>query len=201
MSTRPDKKPKLPASTTPQDSVPKHGPGPPPTGLGFGTPGSAIGKHGPEIDPESGGARRKLPKDFVFYEQLPVDHEPSWGVMDERHWSRSRGDRNAEVIEYYRQRSHAPGVAEGGGLRNSYCLECDGVIPLQYFQTEPVDSKAPLKTCPHCGVKLDRRVQRMFNWVEIDRPHDGDFKAILPLLLGGLLLIGLVIAWLISIFF
>ena len=43
----------------------------------------------------------------------------SWSFDDERHWSRLREGKNQEAMDYYRQRSKAPGVAEGGGVRAS----------------------------------------------------------------------------------
>ena len=49
--------------------------------------------------------------------------------MGPEHWSRARKDSNQEALEYYRERSHAPGVEAGGGPRNFYCMRCDGVIP------------------------------------------------------------------------
>jgi hypothetical protein len=89
--------------------------------------------------------------------------------MSDQHWSRARADRNAAAIEYYRQRSRAPGIAEGGAPRNFYCMRCDGVIP---FDT-------PRKDCPHCKAALDERVVRCFNWVEINEPPASDVRALL----------------------
>ena len=48
----------------------------------------------------------------------PNDPEPregaepvkSYGNMGDHHWSRTRGERNAEALDYYRERSKAPGV-------------------------------------------------------------------------------------------
>jgi hypothetical protein len=106
----------------------------------------------------------------------------SWGAMSERHWSRARKDSNREAIDYYRERSKAPGVAEGGAERNFYCMRCDGVIPF--------DTKA--ERCPHCGEALDENVKRYFNWVEINEPPASDF---LPLLkVAGLGLAALAVA-------
>ena len=90
------------------------------------------------------------------------------GEVDEHHWSRGRSERNEEALEYYRERSQAPGVAEGGGARNFYCMECDGVIP------HDRDDGA----CPHCGAQLEGKTRRYFNWVEIDRPVESDFAAL-----------------------
>lgn len=110
--------------------------------------------------------------------------EKSFGNMGPAHWSRARAGKNREALDYYRQRSRAPGVAEGGGARNHYCMECDGVIPFDH--AEP--------GCPHCGAELEGAVKRFFNWVEIDRPPPSDARALLrPALwiLGALLLAGL----------
>ena len=102
---------------------------------------------------------------------------PSWGNISERHWSRARKGAHREQLEYYRERSRAPGVAAGGAERNFYCMECDGVIP---FDGEP-------ERCPHCGVALDENVKRYFNWVEIAEPGGSDARALLPLFALGLL--------------
>jgi hypothetical protein len=91
---------------------------------------------------------------------------------------------NQEAIDYYRRRSRAPGVAEGGGARNHYCMECDGVIPLPPPGSEAPGSEAPA-VCPHCGAALGERARRFFNWVEIDRPARSDARAIAPLALAG----------------
>lgn len=96
--------------------------------------------------------------------------EKSYGNMSENHWSKTRGERNREALEYYRERSQAPGVAEGGEARNSYCMECDGVIPWDGFEGG---------ACPHCGAPIDGSVRRYFNWVEIDRPPGADRTALL----------------------
>ncbi len=71
--------------------------------------------------------------------------EPSFGNMGEHHWSRARAGTNAEALDYYRARSKAPGVAEGGGARNFYCMACDGVI----------DADAGHARCPHCDAELE----------------------------------------------
>ena len=104
---------------------------------------------------------------------------PSWGNISERHWSRARREMNQEALDYYRERSRAPGVAEGGAERNFYCMECDGVIP---FEGAP-------ERCPHCGAALDENVKRYFNWVEIAEPGASDARALLPLFAAGLLLV------------
>lgn len=115
---------------------------------------------------------------------------PSFGNVSEHHWSRTRRDANREALEYYRERSRAPGVAEGGAERNFYCMQCDGVIPF-----EP-----PLSVCPHCGAALDERVKRYFNWVEINEPAPSDARAlaklVLPILLGLALLAAALWWWL-----
>ncbi len=92
--------------------------------------------------------------------------------MGEHHWSRAREGANAEALDYYRERSKAPGVAEGGGARNMYCMHCDGVIPLGQ----------PLEACPHCGARLEGDAKRYFNWVEIDRPPKSDLRSLWPVL-------------------
>ena len=119
----------------------------------------------------------------------------SWGPMSEHHWSRSRGDQNSEALDYYREKSKAPGVAEGGSHRNQYCLNCNGVVPLEYDSRVPLDEQAAREACPHCGEPLEGRVRQMFNWVETDQVPTGDARAVLPLLLVVLVLLG-VGAWL-----
>lgn len=109
----------------------------------------------------------------------------SYGNISEHHWTRSREGRNQEDLDYYRQRSHAPGVADGGGPRNFYCMECDGVIP--------TDQAA--ETCPHCGASLEGVARRYFNWVEIDQPPDSDVRALLPIA-AALLVVLAGLAWL-----
>lgn len=117
---------------------------------------------------------------------------PSFGNMSEAHWSRARRDANQEALEYYRQRSKAPGVAEGGGARNFYCMECAGVIP-----HEP-----PLENCPHCGAAIEAGARRYFNWVETNEPPKSDAASLGPLLLIVLaVLLGaafFLVRWLIS---
>lgn len=114
----------------------------------------------------------------------------SSGDTSEEQWPPARAGRNREAIEYYRQRSRAPGVAEGGEARNFYCMECDGVVPF--------DQRGD--ACPHCGAPIEGRARRYFNWVEIDQPGEGDLRALLPWLLAGLAaLVGLgwlLVAWL-----
>ncbi len=100
--------------------------------------------------------------------------------MSDRHWSRTREGTNAEAVDYYRERSHAPGVAEGGGARNMYCMQCDGVIPLG----------EGLANCPHCAAPLEGDVKRYFNWVEIDRAPSSDMRALWPIFLAVLVAIG-----------
>jgi len=115
----------------------------------------------------------------------PPERPSSYGNVGEHHWTRTRKETNREAIEYYRERSKAPGVKEGGGPRNFYCMECDGVVPFDH------DGAG----CPHCGAALEGQARRYFNWVEIDRPPASDFKVLLPWLLGGLALAGL-LGWL-----
>ena len=157
----------------------------------------------PDPDPEASDDRdttrdpekqKPKPEGFEYYREVPQTREAdrrwgaeethSWGDVDEKHWSKVLGDRNDEVLEYYRSRSKAPGVAEGADSRNQYCMSCDAVIPLSYFQFEPADDE--VRHCPHCGVELEKRIHRMFNWVEIDQPHDSDMKSLAPILIGGL---------------
>lgn len=112
---------------------------------------------------------------------MPADPQtpprgPSYGNMSDDHWSRARREANQEALDYYRGRSKAPGVAEGGAERNFYCMECDGVIPF--------DLRG--RACPHCGAALDEHVQRYFNWVEINDPPESDMRALLPILLGAI---------------
>jgi hypothetical protein len=109
----------------------------------------------------------------------------SFGNMSEHHWSRARARENQEALEYYRRRSHAPGVAEGGAERNYYCMKCDGVIPF--------DFRGP--GCPHCSEPLEGAAKRYFNWVEINEPAESDFKALLPFLLVGLVILALVLVF------
>lgn len=117
----------------------------------------------------------------------PEDPPPkSFGNMSERHWSRARKDANPEALEYYRQRSRAPGVAEGGAERNFYCMQCDGVIP----------HSPPRESCPHCGATLDESVKRYFNWVEMNDPPKSDAQALLPFFLGALVILAL-LGWLV----
>jgi hypothetical protein len=100
----------------------------------------------------------------------------SFGNMSDAHWSRARAGTNEEALEYYRERSHAPGVEEGGGPRNFYCMHCDGVVP-----TEP-----PPGRCPHCGAEISGVARRYFNWVELDQPVKSDFRSLLPWAAVGL---------------
>jgi len=108
--------------------------------------------------------------------------------LGEDHWSKSRAGENEEALEYYRERSKAPGVAEGGGPRNHYCFECDGVIELEYDSREP-SPKTP-ESCPHCGAKLEGGARRMFNWVELDQPPASDARALMIPVLWALGLLG-----------
>jgi hypothetical protein len=108
--------------------------------------------------------------------------KPSFGEMSEHHWSRARQDKNQEALEYYREKSRAPGVAEGGSHRNQYCLACGGVVPLEYDSREPLGKDRVPERCPHCGAELEGRVRQMFNWVETDQVPEGDARAVLPML-------------------
>ncbi|MFT7486712.1 MAG: hypothetical protein ACI9F9_002568 [Candidatus Paceibacteria bacterium] len=141
------------------------------------------------------------PEDTPQGQQQPPAYDPervltdkSFGVNDEKHWATARREMNKDEIEFLRERSHAPGVAEGGGARNHYCMECHGVLELEYDSTEP-DAGGPAEHCPHCGAEIDRSVRMMFNWVEIDQVPSGDLQALLPLLLGGLAIIVAGLSW------
>jgi hypothetical protein len=112
----------------------------------------------------------------------PVPNEPSFGRMSDRHWSRARAGTNEEALEYYRERSRAPGVAEGGAERNFYCMRCDGVIPFDVAG----------EVCPHCGVALEGMSKRYFNWVEINEPPKSDARALLPFALAGLSIVAVI---------
>ena len=122
------------------------------------------------------------------YDAERVRTEKSFGNVGDKHWSTARRELHHEELEFLRERSRAPGVAEGGDLRNHYCMECHGVIPLQYAMTESAED-LPEEFCPHCGAKLEGNVRMMFNWVEIDQVHGSDLKALLPFLLGGVALL------------
>jgi hypothetical protein len=116
---------------------------------------------------------------------------PSFGNMGPDHWSKARKDTNTEALEYYRERSKAPGVEAGGGPRNFYCMRCDGVIP----------EVPPLAQCPHCGEPLEGMARRYFNWVELDKPVKSDLRALLPLAAGGvvlLLAVAALLVWLLA---
>lgn len=115
-------------------------------------------------------------------------------ILPEDHWSKTRDERNAEALEYLRERSKAAGVAEGGTERNAYCMECHGVIPLHYDRRIPKNERPDL-VCPHCGAVQEGRVRAMFNWVETDEVPESDLGALLPwILLLAALLIGGVLA-------
>ncbi len=119
----------------------------------------------------------------------PKQPPKSYGNMGAHHWTRSRADRNRDAIDYYRRRSRAPGVAEGGGPRNHYCMHCDGVIPL------PAGEEEAPAACPHCGEPLEGVTKRYFNWVEIDEPPRSDLAALLPYFAGAFLLLGALLYW------
>jgi hypothetical protein len=109
------------------------------------------------------------------------------GNMSDDHWSRTRDAVNAEALDYYRGRNHAPGVEEGGTARNFYCMECDGVVPWDDFKGDQ---------CPHCGAAIEGSARRYFNWVEIDRVPARDRTALalaLGIVLGAIALVILLI--------
>jgi hypothetical protein len=136
------------------------------------------------------GPQKKADGEYQWDDSRSGKTVGSWSFDDERHWSRLRKGKNQEAMDYYRQRSKAPGVAEGGGVRSSYCLECDGVIPLKYDQRTEAELDLG-QVCPHCGATVDPRVRRMFNWVEIDQPPASDLAYYKPfLLVAGLILLG-----------
>lgn len=115
----------------------------------------------------------------------------SFGNISEHHWTRARDGTNREAIEFYRQRSHDPGVAEGGEERNYWCMECGGVVPYDY--------QGP--SCPHCKAALEGDAKRYFNWVEIDREVESDWRIAWPLILIAVVaLFGLVglFVWFVS---
>src|SRR5678815_2135980 len=113
--------------------------------------------------------------------------QKSFGAMSDAHWSRARAGTNEEALAYYRERSHAPGVAEGGAERNFYCMRCDGVIAFDHAGG----------VCPHCGEPLDERARRYFNWVEINEPPKSDLRALMPIVLGvlGAVCVLLLLVW------
>jgi hypothetical protein len=114
-------------------------------------------------------------------DESPDPDRKSFGEMSPHHWSKARRDSNQEALEYYRQRSRAPGVAEGGAERNFYCMECDGVIP----------HDAKLEACPHCGAAIEGGVKRYFNWVEMNDPPKSDARLFMPLVLLAIAVLGL----------
>ena len=129
------------------------------------------------------------PRDEKTSDSSEPKTEPtkSFGNISDAHWSRSRTGLNEEALEYLRDRSQRPGVAEGGSARNMYCPSCQGVIPLEYDSREAPSGER--ESCPHCGTLLDERVREMFNWVEIDQVSGSDAKVVLPILAVGLLVI------------
>lgn len=106
--------------------------------------------------------------------------------MSDAHWSRARTGTNAEALDYYRERSKAPGVASGGAARNFYCMHCDGVIAFDHAG----------ERCPHCDGAIEGGARRYFNWVELNETTKSDARALLPFALGGLVLVALA-AWLV----
>ncbi len=128
------------------------------------------------------------------YDPLRARSEKSLGHVSDEHWLRTRKELHGEEIEFLRERSKAPGVAEGGADRNHYCMSCHGVIPLAYDQRQPVERGAD-ERCPHCGAQLEGNVRMMFNWVEMDQPHDSDLRAILPRVLLVVGVVGVLLIW------
>ena len=134
------------------------------------------------------------------YDVERVRKEKSLGVVSDSHWTRTRADLHHEELEFLRERSRAPGVAEGGAERNQYCMECHGVIPLHYDSRESA-ADAPTENCPHCGAEIDPAIRQMFNWVEIDQVPSSDLRALLPFALGGMAIVftlGMVLWWMLT---
>jgi hypothetical protein len=125
--------------------------------------------------------------------EVPPERRDS--LLPADHWSRGRSERNHEALEYLREKSRAPGVAQGGAERNQYCMQCGGVLPLAYISSQPADRDRPA-LCPHCGAEIHPTVRAMFNWVEIDQVPRGDFAALAPWLLGAGVLAAALAAWL-----
>ena len=144
----------------------------------------SIGPPGPALAPEPPSVRRP-DAGVANLGLMPPSDKPkkSYGNMSEHHWSKTRGERNKEAIDYYRERSKAPGVAEGGEARNFYCMACDGVVPFDHEE----------EGCPHCGEPIEGRTRRYFNWVEIDEAPSSDLKALMPYFLGALVIFVLVV--------
>jgi hypothetical protein len=126
-------------------------------------------------------------------DEVPPERRDS--LLPADHWSRGRSERNHEALEYLREKSRAPGVAQGGAERNQYCMQCGGVLPLAYISSQPADRDRPAH-CPHCGAEIHPTVRAMFNWVEIDQVPRGDFAALAPWLLGAGVLAAALAAWL-----
>jgi hypothetical protein len=142
----------------------------------------------PEQDPNTEQLPKTEPPPKTGQGAEPKPGTKSFGNMGPDHWSRARAGANAEALDYYRQRSQAAGVREGGGARNHYCMDCDGVIPFEHQGD----------ACPHCGATQTGDSRRYFNWVEIDRPPPSDLRALLPVVgLGalGLTLVVLALVW------
>lgn len=112
--------------------------------------------------------RSDTPGDTPDARRADEERGPSFGSMGPSHWSRARAGTNEEALDYYRERSKAPGVAEGGGPRNHYCMECDGVI----------EHDSAATACPHCGASLEGVSKRYFNWVEINEPPRSDARSL-----------------------
>ncbi len=129
------------------------------------------------VDPSRPADESRPPEGSRYSADKARDAPASFGNVSEHHWSRAREGTNSEAMAYYRQRSKAPGVAEGGSERNFYCMECDGVI--SHDHSTPVS--------PHCGASLEGASRRYFNWVEIDKAPSGDAGPLLrrALLVGG----------------
>jgi hypothetical protein len=142
------------------------------------------------------GERDEDPAEEPAYDPERARTEDSLGVSNEGHWTQKRRGMHQEEIEFLRERSQAPGVEEGGALRNHYCMQCHGVIPLEYDSSESAEGRPP-EHCPHCGAELEGGVRMMFNWVEIDQAPGSDMKALAPVLItAAVILVGLgILLW------
>lgn len=145
------------------------------------------------------GEEGKRAAEEPAYDPERARREKSYGVADERHWAKARRGLHEEEIEFLRERSRAPGVAEGGALRNHYCMECHGVIPLEYDSRESAEATPP-ENCPHCGAALEGGVRMMFNWVEMDQVPGSDLRALLPFFAAGIAFLA-ILALLLWLFF
>ena len=131
-------------------------------------------------------ASRSEPPGGAPLEERPngSSSQRSYGNMSEHHWSKTRGERNREAIDYYRERSRAPGVEEGGGPRTSTAWTATGSSPTTRGSAR-ARTVARSSTARSGGTST--------GW-EIDRPPASDLRALLPwmVLVAALLAAG---AW------